>query len=69
MKSSSTSGFLSTVLSSFMLKLLAAVAIIFIYSKLTPTSMNMPAILISMFLYLVYMFIELKGLLSLTTKK
>jgi hypothetical protein len=52
-----------------MLKLLAAVAIIFTYSKLTPTSMNMPAILISMFLYLVYMFIELKGLLSLTKKK
>ena len=69
MKSTSTSGFLSTVLSSFMLKLLAAVAIIFMYSKLTPTSMNMPAILISMFLYLIYMFIELKGLLSLTKKK
>lgn len=69
MKSSSTSGFLSTVLSSFMLKLLVAVVIVTLYSKLTSTSMNMPAILISMFLYLVYMFIELKGLLSLTKKK
>ena len=69
MKSSSTSGFLSNVLGSFMLKLIAAVAIILIYSKLAPASMNMPSIIISLFLYLVYMFIELKGLLSLTPKK
>jgi len=69
MKSSSTSGFLSTVLGSFMLKLIAAVAIIFVYSKLAHASMNMPSIVISLFLYLVYMFIELKGILSMTPKK
>lgn len=69
MKSTSTSGFLSTVLGSFMLKLVAAVVIIFIYSKITSTSMNMPSILISMFLYLIYMFIELKGLLSLNKRR
>jgi hypothetical protein len=69
MKSSTTSGFLSTVLGSFMLKMIAAVAIIFLYSTLATSSMNMPAIVISMFLYLIYMFIELKGLLSMTKKK
>ena len=69
MKSSTTSGFLSTVLGSFMLKLIAAVVIVFVYSKLAPDSMNMHSIVISLFLYLVYMFIELKGILSMTSKK
>jgi hypothetical protein len=69
LKSSSTSGFLSYVLGSFMLKLIMAVGIISLYSTLVHGATNTPSILISMFLYLIYMFIELKGLLSLSSKK
>ncbi len=67
--STSTSGFMSSVLSSFMLKLMMAVLIIFLYSRLVHGSMNIPSIIISMLLYLIYMFIEMKGLLAISKKK
>jgi hypothetical protein len=65
LKAKSTTGFLSSVYSSFLIKLFVAGIIVFVYSKMSGGNMNMPAVFTSMVLYLVYMFIELKGLLTL----
>ena len=65
LKAKSTAGFLSSVYSSFLIKLFVAGIIVFVYSKMSGGKMNMPGVFSSMFLYLVYMFIELKGLLTL----
>ena len=65
LKAKSTAGFLSSVYSSFLIKIFVAGLIIFIYSKISGGKMNMPGVFASMVLYLVYMFIELKGLLTL----
>jgi len=65
LKAKSTAGFLSSVYSSFLIKIFVAGLIIFIYSKISAGKMNMPGVFASMVLYLVYMFIELKGLLTL----
>ena len=61
----STAGFLSSVYSSFLIKLFVAGMIVFVYSKISDGKMNIPGVFASMVLYLVYMFIELKGLLTL----
>ncbi|MFN5421851.1 MAG: hypothetical protein ACK5AO_01175 [bacterium] len=66
--STSTSGFLSSVYSSFIMKLVIAGLVVFIYVKLSGEQMNVPAVLASMFLYLLYTFIEVKGLLLLVKK-
>lgn len=65
LKAKSTAGFLSSVYSSFLIKLFVAGIIVFVYAKMSAGNMNMPAVFASMVLYLVYMFIELKGLLTL----
>lgn len=65
LKAKSTAGFLSSVYSSFLIKLFVAGIIVFVYAKMSAGNMNMPAVFTSMVLYLVYMFIELKGLLTL----
>lgn len=64
----STTGFLSSVYSSFLLKFFVAGIIVVLYSTMTGGKMNMPGVFSSMVLYLVYMFIELRGLLSLIKK-
>ena len=64
----STTGFLSSVYSSFLLKLFIAGIIVVLYSKIAGPKMNMPAVFTSMVLYLVYMFIELRGLLTIIKK-
>lgn len=68
LSSSSTSGFLSSVYSSFIMKLIFAAIIVFIYVKLSGDQMNSPAVFVSMLLYLVYTYMEVKGLLHLLKK-
>lgn len=67
--SSSTVGFTSSVYGSFLIKLLFSALIIVIYSKWKGASFNTGAIVGSMFLYLIYMFLEVKGLMFYLRKK
>lgn len=66
--STSTSGFLSSVYSSFIMKLFIAGIVVFLYVKLSGDKMNAAAVFASMVLYLLYTFIEVKGLLQLVKK-
>ncbi len=69
LKAKSTTGFLSSVYGSFIIKLVIAGIIVVVYSKASNGNMNMPAVFASMFLYLFYMFIELRGLLLFVKNK
>lgn len=68
LKSKSTAGFMSSVYGSFIIKLILAALVVVAYAKLKGASMNTPALLSSMFLYLVYTYLEVKGLLQLLKK-
>ena len=68
MKASTTSGFLSSVYSSFLIKLVISGLLVVAYAKLKGASMNTPAIFSSLFLYLLYTFLEVRGLLALISK-
>jgi uncharacterized membrane protein len=69
LKAKSTTGFLSSVYGSFIIKLVIAGIIVVVYSKASNGNMNMPAVFACMFLYLFYMFIELRGLLLFVKNK
>jgi hypothetical protein len=69
LKAKSTTGFLSSVYGSFIVKLIIAGIIVVVYSKASNGKMNMPAVFACMFLYLFYMFIELRGLLLFVKNK
>lgn len=66
--SKSTAGFMSSVYGSFIIKLVLAALVVVAYAKWKGTAMNTPALLSSMFMYLVYTFLEVKGLLALVKK-
>ena len=68
LQSTSTSGFLSSVYGSFIMKLFIAGIVVFVYVKVSGDNMNVPAVFTSMVLYLLYTFIEVKGLLLLVKK-
>jgi hypothetical protein len=68
LKAKSTAGFLSSVYSSFIIKLAFAGLLVFAYAKLKGAAMNTPAIFASLFLYLLYTFLEVKGVLSMIRK-
>ena len=67
LKSTSTIGFTSSVYGSFIIKLVLSALVIVVYSKWK--GINTGAVLGSMFLYLVYMFLEVKSLMSFLRKK
>ena len=64
----STTGFLSSVYGSFIMKLFFVGLVVVLYVKLSGDQMNVPAVFTSMVLYLLYTFIEVKGLLLLVKK-
>jgi len=68
LKSKSTAGFMSSVYGSFIIKLVLAALVVVIYAQWKGASMNTPGLLSSMFLYLVYTYLEVKGLLELVKK-
>ncbi len=67
-KSKSTVQFTSSVYGSFLMKLVLSVLIIVIYSKIAGKNMNSNGIIGCLFLYLAYMFLEVRGLMSLFRK-
>jgi hypothetical protein len=67
-KSKSTVQFTSSVYGSFLMKLVLSVLIIVIYSKIAGKNMNSNGITGCLFLYLAYMFLEVRGLMSLFRK-
>ncbi|WP_336518581.1 hypothetical protein [Pollutibacter soli] len=66
LRATSTAGFLRSVYGSFMIKLFLVAALVFGYLMLNKENFNKPAIFSCMFLYLVYTFIEIRGLLKLS---
>lgn len=69
MHATSTEAFLRSVYGSFMIKLLLVAGIIFGYAFMYKDKFNKPALFTCMFLYLVYTFIEVRGLLKLSKEK
>ena len=69
MNAETTAGFLRSVYGSFMIKFFIVAAAIFIYLYINKEDFNKPAVFASMFLYLVYTFVEVKGLLKLSKDK
>jgi hypothetical protein len=67
MKAKTTVQFMSSVYGSFLMKLVVCGLVVVLYATLA-VSVNSPAIFASLFLYLVYTFIEMKGLLLLLKK-
>ncbi len=67
MKAKTTLQFMSSVYGSFLMKLVVCGLVVVLYATLSDV-VNSPAIFASLFLYLVYTFIEMKGLLLLLKK-
>jgi hydrogenase-4 membrane subunit HyfE len=68
LQSKSTAGFMSSVYGSFIIKLVLAALVVVAYAQWKGNAMNTPALLSSMFTYLVYSYLEVKGLLALVKK-
>ncbi len=68
LKAKSTTAFLSSIYGSFIIKLAISGLLTVAYAKLKGANMNTPAIFSSLFLYLIYTFLEVKGLLALIRK-
>ena len=68
LKARSTHAFMSTVYGSFIIKLVVSALVVVVYSKVKGNAVNNAGIFASMFLYLIYTFLEVKGLLALTKK-
>jgi len=64
-----TFNFMSAVYGSFMMKLVVGAGVVVLYVMYAGEQKNLPAVFASMFLYLVYTFFEIKGLLELLKKK
>ncbi len=64
-----TFNFMSAVYGSFMMKLVVGAAAVVLYVLYAGEQKNLPAVFASMFLYLFYTFLEIKGLLELLKKK
>ena len=63
-----TFNFMSAVYGSFMMKLVVGAAAVVIYVLYAGEQKNLPAVFVSMFLYLLYTFFEIKGLFELLKK-
>ncbi len=68
MKASTTAGFLRSVYSSFIIKLLLVAFMVFGYAFMYKENINKPSLFTCMFLYLLYTFIETRALLKLSKK-
>jgi hypothetical protein len=68
LKAKSTTAFLSSIYGSFIIKLAVSGLLTVSYAKLKGAEMNTPAIFSSLFLYLIYTFWEIKGLLAMLRK-
>lgn len=68
LKAKSTTAFLSSIYGSFIIKLAISGLLTVAYAKLKEANMNTPAIFSSLFLYLIYSFFEVKGLLAMIRK-
>ena len=64
-----TFNFMSSVYGSFLMKLVLGAAVVVVYVMYAGEHKNLPAVFASMFLYLFYTFLEIKGLLELLKKK
>lgn len=69
MKAATTAGFLRSVYGSFIIKLLLVALVVFGYAFMFKEEINKPALFSCMFLYLLYTFIETRGLLKLSKLK
>jgi hypothetical protein len=69
LKSKSTTSFMGSVYSSFMLKLILSAVVVVAYVRLSEGKANMPAVFICMVLYLIYTFLEVSELMKLLRKK
>ncbi|MEY3348788.1 MAG: hypothetical protein ACK5AB_08565 [Bacteroidota bacterium] len=67
-KSKSTVQFTSSVYGSFLIKMVLSVLIVVLYSKLAGKKMNSNGIIGCLFIYLIYMFLEVRGLMTLFRK-
>ncbi|MEY4113731.1 MAG: hypothetical protein RLZ76_424 [Bacteroidota bacterium] len=67
-KSKSTIQFTSSVYGSFLFKMVLSVLIVVVYSKWAGKQMNSNGIIGCLFIYLFYMFLEVRGLMSLFRK-
>ncbi len=67
-KAKSTVQFTSAVYGSFVMKLIFSALVVIVYSKWAGPSMNSNGIMGCLFLYLIYMFLEVRGLMSLFNK-
>lgn len=68
LKSKSTLNFTSSVYGSFLLKLVLTALLVVVYSLRKGNAINSNSILGCMLLYLIYMFLEVKGLMSVLRK-
>jgi hypothetical protein len=68
LRASTTHSFMSSVYGSFIIKLVVSALIVVAYAKRAGDTMNTPGIFGSMFLYMIYTFLEIKGLLDLSKK-
>jgi hypothetical protein len=68
LKASSTHSFMSSVYGSFIIKLVVSAIVVVVYVKQSGAAMNTAGIMACMFLYLIYTFLEMRGLLNLTKK-
>lgn len=68
-RAKSTLRFTSAVYGSFLMKLMFSVLIVIVYSKWAGNKMNTNGIIGCLFLYFAYMFLEVKGLMSLFRKE
>lgn len=64
-----TFNFMSAVYGSFLMKLIVGAGAVVVYVLLAGEQKNLPAVFASMFLYLFYTFLEIKGLLELLKQK
>jgi len=68
MKTSSTPAFLRALYGSFMIKLFVGAAVVFMYAFLNKGDINKPSLFTLMFLYLVYLFLEIRTLMKLSRR-
>ena len=65
----STFNFMSAVYGSFLMKFIVGAGAVVLYVLYAGEHKNLPAVFASMFLYLFYTFLEIKGLLELLKQK
>ena len=69
MKTKNTHGMLRGVYGGIMIKLFGCLILAFVYIMSAKKNVNKPGLFACMFLYIVYTFIEVKGLMKLSAKK